>query len=574
MPAKDNPISRLEKQGFEITSDPAQYYESYNPNRGKKKWGQRDLKDYNMNNVDWWCGGQHPALDLVKYHGAPLEAFANMQVLNGTGWNTFGNTFVGGFFDAVGRHWQVIIGHLNVNPLTYCKVGDIFKVGDVIAYQGTSNNIGVKNMASHIHIQFQPFGALNEWNFTCTGVEPRNIDVSVTHATKSPVKAPAPKKDKAPAKDKAPVKDKKDVMIIDVSEYQSPDAIDYPKLSEHVDHVIVRVMDADYLDKVYKTHIKKFNEQGIPVGVYAFVRGQNDQHMLNEAKMFMERVKGLDITFMWLDVETVSHPNMRHGVSVYINELRRLGAKKVGLYIAHHLYKQLNLDTSEADAVWIPHYGSGSSKPDSKPEFPCDIHQYTEHGSLPGYAGNLDLNRLLGDKPLTFFTDGKTSKVKPVAQKQSSSNKSTSAQTYKVKAGDTLGEIALAHGTTVEALQNLNGISNPNKIDVGQLLYVKGKAKTSTYTVRSGDTLGGIASTHGTTTQALQNLNGITNPDLIYPGQKLIVSGSAQQYHTVRSGDTVGAIAGKYGVSQKQIQNLNNLANVNLIYPGQKLRIK
>lgn len=565
MAAKNNPITALQADGFEITSDPSQYYESYNPNRGKKPWGQRDLKGYNRENVDAWCGGKHPAYDLVKSHKAPIKAFANMQVLRGTGWNTFGWTFVGGFYDAKGVHYQVVIGHLERNPLTYLKVGDILKVGDVMGYQGTSNNIGVTNMASHVHIQFQLFKALNEWDFTCTGLDPLNIDISKTHATKSPVAAPTPKPSK-----------KGDAVIVDISEYQPVNAIDYDTFSKQVDHVIVRTMDADYEDKAYKQHHKELQARGVPTAAYAFVRGQNDTHMVNEAKMFWDRMKGIDITFWWLDVETVSHPNMRHGVSVYINELRRLGAKKVGLYIAHHLYKQLNLDTSEADAVWIPHYGSGSNKPDSTPDFPCDIHQYTEHGRLPGYNGNLDLNRLIGDKPLEYFTDGKVSKIKPATPKQSTSNKKTSAETYKVKAGDTLSGIAQKFGTTTKALQNLNGISNANKIFAGQLLYVKGTAKTQTHTVKAGDTLSGIAALYGTTTQALQSLNGIVNPNLIYAGQKLIVNGTAstKKYHKVKAGDTVSGLAAYYNSSQNNIVKWNNLSSADKIYVGQNLRVK
>ena len=42
-----------------------------------------------------------------------------------------------------------------------------------------------------------------------------------------------------------------------------------------------------------------------------------------------------------------------------------------------------------------------------------------------------------------------------------------------------------------------------------------------TYTVRAGDTLSGIAARYGTTYQALAAKNGISNPDLIYPGQVL-----------------------------------------------------
>lgn len=193
-------------------------------------------------------------------------------------------------------------------------------------------------------------------------------------------------------------------MIIDISHHQSSNNINYIELSKYVDHVIIRTMDADVMDREYETHHQKFRKQGVPTAAYAFVRGKNDTHMINEAKMFWERTKDLSPTFWWLDVEAVTHPDMRKGVSIYLNELRKYGAEKVGLYIAHHLYDRLDLDTSEADAIWVPHYGSGSANPDSKPDHPADIHQYTDRGRLPGYEGDLDLNRIISDKPLEYFT--------------------------------------------------------------------------------------------------------------------------------------------------------------------------
>ena len=45
----------------------------------------------------------------------------------------------------------------------------------------------------------------------------------------------------------------------------------------------------------------------------------------------------------------------------------------------------------------------------------------------------------------------------------------------------------------------------------------------SSYTVQSGDTLGSIAAAHGTTVGALASANGISNPDMIYPGTVLNV---------------------------------------------------
>jgi hypothetical protein len=110
-------------------------------------------------------------------------------------------------------------------------------------------------------------------------------------------------------------------------------------------------------------------------------------------------------------VEEKSMNDMRKGTAVFLKKLRSLGAEKVGIYVGHHLYKSFNLDLSEADAVWIPHYGKNDGTVNSKPDFPADIHQYTDKGKLPGYAGNLDLNRIISDKKLSFFTGAKT--VKP-----------------------------------------------------------------------------------------------------------------------------------------------------------------
>jgi LysM repeat protein len=111
--------------------------------------------------------------------------------------------------------------------------------------------------------------------------------------------------------------------------------------------------------------------------------------------------------------------------------------------------------------------------------------------------------------------------------------------TYTVQAGDTLGKIAVRYGTTVAALLQLNGLSNPDVLAIGQKLKVPGagggapaavgtpKPATGgqgrTYVVQKGDTLLSIARRYGLTTKQLQAANNITNPDKIFPGQKLVI---------------------------------------------------
>src|SRR5690606_26061342 len=127
--------------------------------------------------------------------------------------------------------------------------------------------------------------------------------------------------------------------------------------------------------------------------------------------------------------------------------------------------------------------------------------------------------------------------------------------TYTVRRGDTLSGIAQRHGTNWQTLQRLNNISNPNLIYPGQVLRLPGGGGNTpsptggTYTVRSGDTLSGIAGRHGTNWQTLQRLNGISNPNLIYPGQVLRLPGGGGNTpsptggtYTVRSGDTLSGI--------------------------------
>lgn len=92
---------------------------------------------------------------------------------------------------------------------------------------------------------------------------------------------------------------------------------------------------------------------------------------------------------------------------------------------------------------------------------------------------------------------------------------------YTVKPGDTLGRIARDHGVSVSDLVEANDISNPNLIYPGQVLVIPGTEEV--YTVVSGDTLGRIASRYGTTVADLVEANDIKNPNLIRVGQEILV---------------------------------------------------
>lgn len=112
----------------------------------------------------------------------------------------------------------------------------------------------------------------------------------------------------------------------------------------------------------------------------------------------------------------------------------------------------------------------------------------------------------------------------------------------------------------------------------GQVLRLSGSPVSgqTIYTVKAGDTLSKIAADFGTSYQTLAQLNGILNPDLIYPGQKLsIPSGSSTSisYYTIRPGDTLSGIALRFGTTVSRLQSLNNISDPDKIYAGTKIRI-
>ena len=119
----------------------------------------------------------------------------------------------------------------------------------------------------------------------------------------------------------------------------------------------------------------------------------------------------------------------------------------------------------------------------------------------------------------------------PAATSGESSAASGGSQTYTVQKGDILANIARKYGVTVAALQQANNLANPNKIIVGQKLTIPAggaaapaaasSGQTRNYTVQRGDTMSTIAVKFGVTVAALQQANGITNPDKITVGQVL-----------------------------------------------------
>lgn len=179
----------------------------------------------------------------------------------------------------------------------------------------------------------------------------------------------------------------------------------------------------------------------------------------------------------------------------------------------------------------------------------------------------------------------------------------TEASSYTIKPGDTLWKVASSNKVSVDNLKTWNHLST-DSIYPNQVLRLTSPAaastpapaapaaaKTSTYTVKAGDTLYKIAQVHSTSVAKIQQLNSLSN-STIRIGQKLKVSGTASaaavspspapaapptQANTttyrVVSGDTLSKISRSYKVSVAQLMSWNNLSTSN-IRVGQVLKIQ
>ena len=89
-------------------------------------------------------------------------------------------------------------------------------------------------------------------------------------------------------------------------------------------------------------------------------------------------------------------------------------------------------------------------------------------------------------------------------------------------------------------------------IAVGSVLALTVALFSLEYTVKRGDTLGEIARDHDVSLSDVIELNELSNPDLIRPGEVILVpgvDGSVEQLHVVSSGESLNEIASIYGAS-------------------------
>lgn len=382
------------------------------------------------------------------------------------------------------------------------------------------------------------------------------------------------------------------IFGIDLSSYQKGINLSQAK-NEGVQFVILRAGYTGYgngiskaKDNNFETFYSQCKNLGIPVGAYWFSCANTYQKGVDEANWMYENcLKGKQFEYpIYLDVE--EDAGGRHylsgagkaaitaGIKGFCETMESKGYY-TGVYASSSWFSTL-IDASIPNRFdcWVANWSN--SNPGSPAhglwQFGGETNKIRSN-KIAGYT--VDQNYAYKDYP-SIIKSGKmngfgSSAVAPIPTPSKKSNEEIANEVLVGQWGngeDRKNKLTAAgyDYNAIQAIVNQKIGANPTQ------------PATQTYTVKSGDILSSIASKYGTTYQELARINGISNPNKIYPGQVLKIGGGSSipstEYYIVKSGDTLSAIAKKYGTTVNQLASWNNIANVNKIYVGQKLRVR
>lgn len=357
---------------------------------------------------------------------------------------------------------------------------------------------------------------------------------------------------------------------IDVSHFQG--TIDWSKVKKAgYEFAILRLGLGDNItsqdDNKIKENIKGCENNSIPYGFY-FVTyakrttgSESVESEIEHTKRLIEGTKPFAI-FYDMEVESTSSlgkDTLTNFAIKYCDYFKNLGYT-VGVYANKNWFTNY-LDYTKLKnkgyKIWLAHYNI------DKPSLECDIWQYSDKGNVDGINTNTtDLDIMYTN--LINSSNVSNSIVKSVTEI------AQEVINGKWGNGDARKTALTSAGYNYSEVQK----------KVNELLGTNSTSSVTTYTVKSGDTLSAIASNYGTTYQKLAEYNGISNPNKITVGQVIKIPNSStattstKEYYTIKLGDNLSSIAKKYGTTVNQLVSWNNIKNANLIYAGQKIRVK
>lgn len=340
---------------------------------------------------------------------------------------------------------------------------------------------------------------------------------------------------------------------IDVSQWQGN--IDWQKVKgAGVQFAMLRAgYGRNNLDTKFHRNAKGAVAVGIPVGLYWFSYALNVEMAKKEAQYAVELAKKYKITWPIaydLEYDTVSYA-AKNGVTItkslatqmaiaFCEEIKRLGYIPMVYTNLDYLNRYFDRSKLPYD-LWYAQYASAASVADK------EIWQYSSKGSVPGIAGNVDMNHGYKD-----YGNGGDSKPDPAptpspAPSGTTLNLAVAVMQGKYGAGqDRKNALGTRYQEVQDFINHITSASTDTLVaEVMQGKYGNGETRKTV--------LGGRY-------KAVQD--------------KINGGGSGAVYYTVRSGDTLSGIAAKYGTTYQKIAQMNGIANPNKIYVGQKIRVK
>ena len=378
---------------------------------------------------------------------------------------------------------------------------------------------------------------------------------------------------------------------IDVSHWQG--YIDYSEVRRSgIEVVYIKSSQGTNIkDAYFDINYENAKANGLKVGFYHFLTATNTEEAEQEARFFASVISGkmpdCKLVMVYETFGGVGVQESNEIAQVFLETTKRLTNKDIIIYSdLSNSQSRFSSELAENYELWLAYYSGEERLREIETRWNNYIGlQYSDRGRINGISGAVDLDRFSEE----IFLD-ETSEVPVIENPTGTIN--TETITYTVQRGDTLWAIARRYGTTVGEIAEINNISNPNLIYPGQELRIPTNSTTEgeetrgtgdiIYTVQRGDTLSKIAREYNVTVAHIVELNDITNPNLIYPGEKLRITESdvtnlspipKNNYstYTVRRGDTLSGIARRFGISVNYLVTANNIQNPNLIFPGQIL---
>jgi GH25 family lysozyme M1 (1,4-beta-N-acetylmuramidase) len=317
---------------------------------------------------------------------------------------------------------------------------------------------------------------------------------------------------------------------IDVSSHQGK--IDWDSVKNSgIDFAILRLGFGSDIesqdDETFERNVKECDRVGIPWGAYLYSYALTVEDAKSEANHALRLLKGKNpkypIVFDMEDADCYKndHGMPSHQTLVNICKAFLSTVEDAGYYVS--LYASLSwlnnqLNTTELDRYdkWVAQWNSTCNY-----KKPYGIWQYSDSGSVDGINGRVDMNYSYKDYPAII--SGNNSEPAKTEEKQE--NNAEYYIDYTIKKGDTLSGIAAQYGQFWTRIAEINNIKDPNLIYPGQKIKIpqSGSNNETYYTVKSGDTLWGIAEKYlgsGNKYTEIKIKNGLTS-DTIYPGQKL-----------------------------------------------------